>query len=530
MRSLLHLLPSQAVIELRPYQQKALADVELGWSGRWGRQVLVSPTGSGKTVMFSWLARAESQAGRRVVILAHRAEILDQISESLTRFGVEHGEIRAGLGMDVTRRVLVGSIQTVVRRFDRVPTPDLVIIDECHHATSGGYAAVFARWPEARYLGVTATPERLDGRGLREYFGRMILGPTTADLIAAGALKRPRVFAPPVSVDVAGIKRMGGDFERSELAQRMQQGSLVGDTVEHYRRHAAGRPAIGFGVSLAHAEHLAKTFWAGGFPSEVIHGGQSREQRQAAKARLASGETQVLMSCDLVSEGFDLPSVACAILCRPTASLGLYLQQVGRALRPSPGYEDAIILDHAGNTTRHGMPTEDRKWSLDGDAGAKRPRAVTVETRQCGKCFAVYCGQTCPECGSVRESAMREIDIIEGELQEVQFLDSLKKRDLKREVSQARTITDLLRIQTERGYKSGWAFAIHRSRQRNRRNDAGVHSAETGDVGGWQPSRRPDFSEQRRGGDGGQSGEAAPIWAAKRILRPDRLASVQDPR
>jgi superfamily II DNA or RNA helicase len=430
---------------LRPFQSSLLDQVHAAWTQH--RAVcLQSPTGSGKTVVFTHLAEFSAQ---RVLIIAHRSEILDQISQHLS---VDHGHIRAGMPTS-DARIQIASIQTLARR--TIDPPDLIILDECHHAMAPSFRSVLARFPEARILGVTATPERLDGKGLGEVFQHLILGPTTADLIAQNLLKRPVYYAPARGVDVSAVKKAMGDFAAPDLVRVMDTSIITGDAVDHYRRLGNGSPALGFAVNLDHARHTAEAFTAAGFPAEVIEGSMDAPARRLMKARLESGETRIIMSCELVSEGFDMPSVGCVILCRPTMSIGLHLQQIGRALR---GSGTAVVLDHAGNCLRHGLAEEPREWSLEGRAKQKRDPEAELETRQCEKCYAIYLGTVCPQCGNVRVSKKRELEIAAEELQR---LEAVKRERTPLTPGKCRTLADFQAYAKMHGHRPGWAWYRH---------------------------------------------------------------------
>jgi len=332
-------------------------------------------------------------------------------------------------------------------------TANGIVVHNCHHAAAPSFRNVLGRFPDARVLGVTATPERLDGKGLGEVFQKLIRGPTTADLIGQNLLKRPIYYAPARTVDVSAVKKAMGDFSTPDLVRVMDTSVLVGDAVAHYQRLGRGAPALGFGVNLDHARHMAAAFTAAGIPAEVIEGSLDAPARREMKARLVSGETRAIMSCELVSEGFDMPAVGCVLLCRPTMSLGLHLQQIGRALR---GSGEAVILDHAGNCLRHGLAEEPREWSLEGRARQKRDKEAELETRQCKECFAIFLGTTCPQCGTVRLSRKRELEIAAEELQRI---EEARVKPLGKCVS----LMDFQRLGKQRGYKPGWAWFQHQS-------------------------------------------------------------------
>jgi len=451
-------------MELRPYQNQLANDIRGAFGSGANRPLAVSPTGSGKTVLFSYITSQVLKRGSRVIIIAHRREILDQISATLKRVGVPHGFIQAGKSTS-TQPAMVASIQTLARRLDTIPAPDLVIIDEAHHSVSKSYVQMFAAWPTAKFIGVTATPERLDGKGLGAMFDRMVMGPSVQWLIDNGFLAQPVYYAPREAVDLSQVHTIAGDFDRSETEEIVDTPRITGDAVTHYVRFCNRQRAVAFCISVAHAQHVADTFNSCGIPSASIDGTLDPEVRKQRVDDLTAGKILVLTSCELISEGFDLPAVNAAILLRPTQSLSMHLQQVGRALRPYPGKVNAIILDHVGNCLRHGLAEQERDWDLSGRE-KRLKKSSLVETKQCSKCFAIFAGTVCPQCGSQREIAAREIEEVDGELQRLSIEDISKKREDRREEGKCKTLDDFRALAKQRGYKLGWAFFRWQARQR----------------------------------------------------------------
>lgn len=451
-------------MDLRPYQTDLIDRIRMAFVRGQSRPLAVSPTGSGKTVLFSYMASKSAQKGTRVMIVAHRKEILGQISATLKRFDVAHGWIQSGQPQ-VNQSVMVASIQTLVRRLDKIVPPDFVIVDEAHHSVSASYIAMFAAWPNAKFLGVTATPERLDGKGLGTIFKEIVMGPSVSWLIENGFLARPVYYAPSKPVDLSAISKVAGDYDRGEAAEVIDTPKITGDAVSHYRRFCPGQRAVAFCISIAHAQHVAAQFQAAGIPAASIDGQLDDETRKKRVEDLTAGRILVLTSCELISEGFDLPTVNAAILLRPTMSLSMHLQQLGRALRPYPGKTNAVILDHVGNCLRHGLAEQDRDWDLDGRE-KRKAKSKPVETKQCSKCFAIFAGTACPQCGTEREVSPREIEEVDGELQRLSFEDIARRRDERREEGQCRTLEDFKALARRRGYKPGWAFFRWQARSR----------------------------------------------------------------
>lgn len=454
-------------MKLRPYQSKLIADTRALFRQGKRAPLLVSPCGSGKTVLFSYMA---GQSAGRVVILAHREELLGQISRTLGMFDVPHSWIAAGREYSASPRVAVASVQTLAKRLGRVQAPSLVIIDEAHHATSASYRQVLSAWPGALVVGVTASPERLDGTGLGDVFDSMALGPTVTELTELGALCPYRIYAPS-RPDLTAVATRAGDYARDALAVAMDKPTITGCAVSHYQRLAAGKRAVVFCVSVQHSRDVAMQFQAAGFQSAWLDGGMDGRERDRTVAKFRTGAIQVLTSCDLISEGFDLPAIEVAIMLRPTQSTALWIQQSGRALRPHEGKDYAIILDHAGNVFRHGLPDAPREWTLEGrKRGRRNASEQEVHIRTCPSCMGAQprTGATvCRYCGALFPIDPRQVDEVAGELAEVEREQA--RVAARQEVGRAKTLAELVDIGTKRGYKNPYHWARHILAARARR-------------------------------------------------------------
>lgn len=469
-----------APIVLRDYQQLLLADLRAALKVH-RRVCAVMPTGAGKGQTIGAIAQGAAGKGRRVLVLAHRAELIDQLTGTVRAWGLEPDVIAPGHRIQ-GRQVAVGSVQTVVRRLEQLPVPDLIIQDEAHHLVAGNvWGRVINAWPEAHLIGKTATPERLDGKGLGVeaggYFEALVLGPSAAWLVEQGWLARPRVFSWPRARN-SKLRRRMGDFDLEEAARAFGDRAAIGDAVSHYQRRLHPGTAICFCCTIEHAEQMAGSFRAAGIRAASVSGSTPAEERKRLIAGLGTGEVEVLSSCMIISEGTDIPSVGGAILMRPTASLSLYLQMVGRALRPAPGKSEAVILDHVGNAHRHGLPTDEREWSL---AGRRRCEGVSIPIKDCPVCFCSCpsTAQMCPDCGHLfltdeRDEQRHGLQQVEGELVEV--TGAARHRPKPRQQQQrprrthpaagCRTFEELLQREQERGYKPGWARHAWAARQR----------------------------------------------------------------
>ncbi len=456
------------ILTLRPYQQQAVHDLRLAFRAGARSPLLVCPTGAGKTVIMADILRSIASRGRTAMVLVHRRELIAQTAHKLDLVGVPHGIIAAGT-RSADAPIQVASVQTLARRLERTTAqPDLIVIDEAHHAIAGTWGKALSHWPDALRLGVTATPVRLDGRGLGAVFDKLVLGPSTAQLIADGFLCPARLYAPAPVADLSGLHRRAGDYAIDQAAERMDRPTVTGDAIAHYQRLAASQRAIVFCCNVNHAEHVAAAFNQAAIPAETLLGSTDPVRRDVAVARFASGELQVLVTVDVVSEGFDIPAAGCAILLRPTQSLGLYLQQVGRVLRPAPGKPHAIVLDHVGNVHRHGWPDDPRDWSLDDRlrrTSSAGPAAPTVRT--CEVCFAAFKpAPICPVCSTAcAPPPARKLRQVDGELKELQRVNAqLRVAERKR----AQTLPELLAIARARGYSPGWAHRVLAARQQRR--------------------------------------------------------------
>lgn len=466
-------------MQLRSYQSTAVEGIRAALKGGSKAPLLVLPTGGGKTIVFSHIAANASAKNKRVLVLVHRIELMRQTSEKLQFFGVRHGLINPQYTPDLHAKVQVASVQTLIKRIEKYRPyfqPDLIIVDEAHHGVAGTWRNIIAAYPTAKVLGVTATPVRGDGKGLGVeaggLFDDIVIGPQVQELIDMGFLVKPKIFAPSV-VDLSGVRTKMGDYDKKEIESRVDKPSITGNAVEHYRRICDGTPAVAFCVSIAHAEHVAAEFKAAGYRAHAVDGSMEDGERKRILNGLGDGSVHVVASCDLISEGTDIPAIGCAILLRPTKSTGLYIQQVGRALRPCEGKEYAVILDHVGNVLTHGLPEEVREWSLDGEnkKEKKDKQEPSIKLKQCPQCYIVHEPQPdkcCPECGhQYIVKPQRQLDQHDGELQEItkEAAIALQKERAK-EVGMAKTYEDLLAVERKRGYKAGWARHVWAARNK----------------------------------------------------------------
>ena len=604
---------------LRDYQKNFIKDIHSQFCAGYKAVCGQSPTGSGKTVIFSYIANGAISQGSKVVILVHRQELILQTSLALAKFQIPNAIIAPAsvikssaqiqyreLGrnyIDLNSPCVVASVQTLGRRLDEFTNYfDFIITDECfvgdtliktkngykkikniksgdfvytfnekecffeykpvekrlkkplnenlirinniictenhlfftknnwkkakdltvsdfllneyfnfvkiksitnvkknnedyvydltvadnhnyfangflvhncHHAVAGQWRNVTDRNPNAFLLGLTATPERLDGKGLGIESGgvyeKLVLGPSVKSLIERGYLSQPRVFAPPINFDDSALRTIAGDYDVKQMSEMLDQPQIIGDCVRHYSKICPNMPAIAFCSTIEHARHTAEQFCNAGFNFKCIDGTMSDFDRRDAIDGLGSGRYDGLTSCNIISEGTDIPVVGCAIFLRKTKSLSLYLQQAGRVLRPYSGKEYSIILDHVRNVENHGFPEDERDWSLEGRRKQKRDEDE-IFIRTCPQCYACYKSslRACPVCGFGAENAIksqREIEFIDAELVEIQ------KVQKERERKEANAFNKLLELGKQRGYSNpyAWAKIVLNSRKRKRK-------------------------------------------------------------
>ena len=454
-------------MKLRPYQER-LIDQTRQALRRNQRVLMQAPTGAGKTAITVYMMGRAAESGKRSMFIVHQNELLSQTSKALWKQKLEHGMIAAGKSFS-RLPAQVASVQTLVRRLEQYQEPDLIIIDECHRSAARTYQAVLDAFPNAKVIGLTATPARTDGKGLDDTYSELVQGPSIRQLIDAGYLSDYEIFAPPSTLDLSEIKTRMGDYDKKELEQTVDKPTITGDAVATYRKHAYGKRCVVMCVSIRHAEHVMESYRAAGVPAEMIEGSMTNREREQVLDRFRSGETLVIANVQLLIEGVDIPSIEVVQWLRPTQSLIIWMQGNGRGLRPSDGKDKLLILDQVGNWSKHGLPDEDREWTLEGRKKRKRKQddEADVNVQQCKHCFHIFRPgpSVCPSCGKpveVRKKA--EIQVVEGELEKIDLEAERKAR--KQEQGKSKGLRDLVLLGVRRGMKnpSGWAAHVYCSR------------------------------------------------------------------
>lgn len=435
-------------MELRDYQQRAIREVYQHFTGGRRRVVLVAPTGSGKTVMAARIISDAVRRHRRVVFLAHRRELIFQCADKLARFGVRHGLVLAGENGDSDAPCQVASIETINQGNYTVPSlgdGDLVITDECHRVDA---IKLRSTWPGAWHLGLTATPVRLVGDRLLSLAGEydaLVQASTPRELVASGAIVPARILA-PVLPDLSAVRTgRGGEFAAAALGALMGEPGIIRNVVDTLVKLPPAKSVL-FACNVKHAKQLAAELTSAGRRAVVVTGESMDRESILAQFHDAT-DHPTICNADLLIEGWDPdpnPSehhqpLSRVILCRPTRSLTLFLQQVGRGVRPHPGKPNMELIDFAGNTVFHGDPYESRPWTLDAN-DTKRRTVNRASIWRCPTCFCLSTGECkiCPYCGTeVRRKSVR-LKYVDGKLteydeQELAKLAELRARLLEQE-------------------------------------------------------------------------------------------------
>ena len=458
---------------LYPDQAEALHKLRAEFGKGRKSVILCMPTGAGKTVTASHLIASSIPKGTRTLFLARRGELVDQASEKLTENGIDHGIIQSGKGRrNASAAVQVASAQTLVRRDP--PPADLIFLDEAHE--SGAVPStleLLKRYPNAYIIGLTATPERTDGRGLGRHVGgifdSIVIGVTTRELIAQGRLSKYRLFRAPTVYDFKGVHIKKGEYDPAEALERVNTNGLVGEVYDNWKAHADGRSTLIFCQHTVHGKHVATVFKNHDENVAYVDADTPKEERKDVVEGFKSGRIMIVVNIGLYTQGFDAQRCSCVVQAFKTASMIKHRQTIGRGLRVFDGKTDCILLDHGGNSARHGFPDDDHEWTLDG--ARKREKPTVPALRVCPPpCYAILPSSTlvCPECG-------RELPA-KGSGLEVPTASSalLKECKAKEEQEDQRNfLLEMVRKQDLNGYR--FKFALVKFKDRYGRWPKGKH-------------------------------------------------------
>lgn len=481
------------MLTLRDYQQETVTGVGDAFRRKFTAPIACAPTGGGKTVIAAHIMAALALRGWRILFLAHREELITQASKKLRDYGVSHGIIMSDWQPDRRHNVQVASVATMIKRLDRYDDFDLIVIDEAHRSGAPSYAAIVEHYQKRalaagrvlRLLGLTATPHRLDGKGLGRHCGGLwdliIPTRTTRQLINESYLCKYRFFHGN-PIDTHGEKPKGADWTDAQAEAFMDTPELNGNIVDHYNEFGTGRPGIVFARSIRHAEKIAERFRECGRRAVAVSGESDKNLRGNVLDDLAGHNLDIVVNVGLWIEGMDCPAISYVALAALTESLTRYLQSVGRGFRLCDGKDDLIVMDHANLHAKHGYPCIWRAWSLDGRMRTADQDEASYAVKRCPQCGTLCTGFTkiCDGllldgtvCGArfaprAFASAPRESEdrLSEADLQQaIEQSQMMEARDrIERERAAARSSEELAAFAAKQGYKPGYAKHVEQAR------------------------------------------------------------------
>jgi len=450
---------------LRPYQQSGIESLRQSFARGNRRIVFKLPTGGGKTVIAENIISMATSKGKRVAFICNRIELAKQTSRRFAQAGIQHGLMQGDNSHSFHSQVMICSIQTMARR--RAQDFDLLIIDEAHGvAGSEAYKNLLFALNNVPVIGLTATPY---AKGMAKHYDElkgklfedMVIGATIQDLIADKFLVEVDIFAPDsYQPDLSNVRTVAGDYDEKELGEAVDKPKLVGDIVAHWQKLGRGKPTIVFATNIAHSKHITEQFLKAGIKAEHIDCYTSEDDRTAILNRVRNHETTIISNAAMLAEGLDIPQLEVMILARPTKSLTRYIQQAGRILRPYPGKERALLLDHSGTCSRLGFPTDDIHIELDDGKPKAKTESKPKEKlpKVCDSCGALKQPgvHKCPACG-FEPSRMSDIEHEEGDLKPMTRKD---RADLSMADKQA-IYSALIGWVESKGRNPGWAYHLY---------------------------------------------------------------------
>lgn len=465
------------MFELWDYQETAVSSI-IDFFDHGGRSVVLQqPTGTGKSRIAVEFVKRSREQNKPVYFITQSSNLLWQFSETLTEYELRHGIVKARFPT-LRYRVQVISVQSLLSRIDLIEEPYALIVEETHHAASDQFKKVFAKWPNVKLLGLSATPSRPDGKPL-DMYEHLIVSPPLRWFIDNYYLADYDYFI-PAEFDTSAIHHLAGDFKKSELETAVSlDKARISNFVEHYRKHADGLPGIAFGVSIADADNIARLFNEAGYKMQSLHSKTPGVEDILRDAK--AGKYGLLSTCDLIGEGTDIKKLACMLDGRSTESIVIQVQHWGRPLRAvyAPGYDlstkdgrraamqaggkgKAQILDFSSNYLRHGLPDDERVWSLKGMVKQSNISAY----KRCPSCQRPVprAAMTCPYCAyefprTADVVADRSPEEVDGELVPISALAMSDKSSLVVRIArEAHDLKSAIRVAASMGanHQAAW--------------------------------------------------------------------------
>ena len=425
---------------LRPYQTDLFNAARQAYRDGYKYPCVVLGCGGGKSVIASEMAKQATLKGNRVLFIVHRRELVSQITDTFKWWGVD------------MNLCTVGMVQTITRRTAKIAEPELIITDESHHGLATSYRKIYEAFPNAKRIGFTATPIRLNGGGLGDVNDILVTGVSTKWLITNNYLAPFDYYAPTVA-DLSGLHVKHGEYITEEVVGKLNKPAIYGDVINYYRQLSDGKQAICYCASVEHSKAMANEFNFAGIIAAHLDGTTPDEERRQIVEGFRQGRIKIICNCEILGEGFDVPDCNTSILLRPTKSMVLYIQQAMRCMRYLPG-KRAVIIDHVGNYARFGLPDQNREWSLEPKA-KKETTAPEILARQCPLCFYTHeTAPICPHCGYVYPIKERTIEEIkEARLEQIKGIVVEYNTP-----NNCKTMAELQAYAKLKGYKNGWAY------------------------------------------------------------------------
>lgn len=455
-------------IQLRPYQQKLIIDAREALKKSKG-VVICLPTGRGKTLTNAFMVKGAYQKNMTTWFVVHRQELLEQTSKAFSGLRIPHSFVASGLPMNPSAKVQICSIMTLANRLNKLPKPNFIMWDECQFMGANTWDKIHNENQQAYHVGLSATPWRMDGKPFDKYFQSIVYGPTVKQLIEQEFLSDYEIFA-PTNFDASKVSLKAGEYDMKEVELMISQSQIVGDYYSVWAKHAMNKKTIVFAPTVEASKIITRRFMESGVSAAHIDGETDHAERRRLVDLFRTGEIKVLSNVKLFVEGFDLPEIECVMLCRPTRSLALYLQALGRGLRTAENKSHCIILDQVNACLEHGLPDDEREWSLAGKTKRRKTDgAAENPVKICETCFAANnsFNHFCTNCGAPFEIKKRDgPEQVDGELEKVDKDRLRKERNAQQ--GQAKTLDDLIKLGVQKGYKNPryWAMQVMNGRKR----------------------------------------------------------------
>lgn len=431
---------------LYPYQNELVANARSELMKGKHSVLLVSPAGSGKSVIISEIARLAIQKGGHVLFMVHRKELIEQITESFQKNEVD------------LQKCTIMTVGRIANRLGRLAKPTLIITDETHHSLAKTYRNIYDFYEHVPRLGFTASPWRMSGQGFTDVYESIVEGPQVEWLIENNFLAPYKYYSVNL-IDENKLKKSStGDYTKNSMDDAIG-GTIYGDVIESYRKLAIDKQAIVYCHSVEFSKQISKAFQSAGIAAEHADAKTSKAERESIMNHFRSGELKVLCNVDLISEGFNVPDCEVVILLRPTESLVLHIQQSMRSMRYKPG-KQAIIVDHVANYLKHGLPDTPRKWTLEGrEKKNKKSVSDAIPIKQCPECMMVMLSSvSICECGhEFKEERVMEVE--EAELVEIKKDFTLQANYIiTKKVEDLNSMEELKAYRKAKNYKPGWVY------------------------------------------------------------------------